>query len=987
MKKLKETILIIEDDAGLIDLISERIHDFGYETVCAFSATEALGWLKINNPLLMVLDYSLPDMTAKEFIAALNPTVQTIPPFVLATGRGDERIAVDMMKLGARDYIIKDSHFLDMIPMVVGRVCVEIENETKLKQTEQALIESYRFNRQIIDSAQEGVVVYDKELKFITWNPFMEKLTGFKESDVIGKCALDIFPVLKDTIVEENSLSALEGILKPEIEFDYISTVSGKRIWVSDEVSTLRNVDGEIIGAISIIRDITARKNAESEVQRVSEHYQAIIEKSPAGFVLLDSEGLFKYFSPSALRMFGFDKSDIFPIHPNDLTHPDDLPLVLENLGRIIQDPTFTPVLEYRFKHKSGEWMWIESTFSNLFDDPAVGSIVINFRDITERKLAEMVLLESESRYHALFSSSFEAIFLTIPDGSILSANEAACTMFGFTEDELCRGGRNMIVDISDPRLAPAMEEREKNGKFSGELTFIRANGEKFPAELSSSVFKDKDGNIRTSMIIRDITERKRAQIELQANRDVLNKLLYASIEFIDSDFDTIDYKKTTDNILEISGAKYTAFNLFEEDGLDFTTVAFSGYDDNQQNTKSILGFELINKKWKYDPKRASKLGDRIITRFDSLFDLANFALPKAVISIVEKMFNVGEVWVIQIIKSKKVVGDYTLLFTAGNTLKNREIVELYANQVGLFIERLNSEKALRKSEEIYRNLVMRIPDGVYKSTRAGKFIDVNPAMIKMLGYESKEEILGIDILSDLYFDVADRQVNIGHNQKEVMSEFRLKKKDGTGIWIEDHGWFNVDTHGNVISHEGVLRDITGRKLAEESLKASEDKYRTMIEFSNDLIWTLDLEGKFMFMNRVALDTTGLVFEEWNGKSFEPLIMSEDLPQINDVFMRTAKGETCSYELRFKKSDESILTILVNSSPIYVAGKIEGVVSFGRDITDRKRAERALDEKMNELIRFHDLTVDRELTMIELKKEVNSLLRKTGNNEKYKIIQ
>ncbi|HET7733517.1 MAG TPA: PAS domain S-box protein, partial [Paludibacter sp.] len=478
MEKLKETILIIEDDAGLIELISERIQDFGYETHCTSSATEALGWLKINIPLLMVLDYSLQDMTAKEFITALNPTVQTIPPFVLATGRGDERIAVDMMKLGARDYIIKDSNFLDMIPLVVSRICVEIENEKKLKQTEQALIESNRFSKQIIDCAREGIVVYDKDLRFITWNPFMEKLTGFKESDVVGKWALDVFPVLKDTIVIENALSALQGVIKPEIEFDYFSTVWGKRIWVSEEVSTLRNVKGEIIGAVSILKDITARKNAESEANRVNKHYQAIIEKSPAGFVLLDSDGLFKYFSPSALRMFGFDKPDILPVHPNDLTHPDDLPFVLGNLERLIQDPKLTPVLEYRFKHKSGEWKWIESTFSNLFDDPAVESIVINFRDITERKLAEMVLLESENRYHALFSSSFEAIFLTSPDGTILSANEAACTMFGFTEEELCRGGRSRVVDLSDPRLAPALAEREKNGKYNGELTFVRANGE-----------------------------------------------------------------------------------------------------------------------------------------------------------------------------------------------------------------------------------------------------------------------------------------------------------------------------------------------------------------------------------------------------------------------------------------------------------------------------------------------------------------------------
>jgi PAS domain S-box-containing protein len=297
------------------------------------------------------------------------------------------------------------------------------------------------------------------------------------------------------------------------------------------------------------------------------------------------------------------------------------------------------------------------------------------------------------------------------------------------------------------------------------------------------------------------------------------------------------------------------------------------------------------------------------------------------------------------------------------------------------------SEKALRKSEEIYRNLVTRIPDGVYESTPDGKFIDVNPAMVKMLGFESKEDILKVDIISDLYFDANDRNVKVINNQNSVMSVFRMKRKDGMGIWIEDHGWYNTDKQGNIISHEGVLRDITERKLAEDALKASEDKYRTMIEYSNDLIWTIDGEGNFKFMNHVGLSTTGLDFDEWKGKSFVPLIMEEDLPMVQDVFFRTMNGEACTYELRFKKQDGVVLTILVNTSPIYVSGKIEGVVSFGRNITDEKLAQQALNEKMNDLIRFHNLTVGRELTMIELKKEVNTLLKQTGNVEKYRIVE
>ena len=133
--------------------------------------------------------------------------------------------------------------------------------------------------------------------------------------------------------------------------------------------------------------------------------------------------------------------------------------------------------------------------------------------------------------------------------------------------------------------------------------------------------------------------------------------------------------------------------------------------------------------------------------------------------------------------------------------------------------ERKQSEKALRESEELYRNLIVRLPDAVYKSTHDGKFVSVNPAMVKMLGYESDEELMAIDIQSQLYFEPTDRESLVLQEELEEMGVFRLKKKDGSEIWIEDHGWYNTDNEGKILFHEGIMRDITDRKLAEEEIK------------------------------------------------------------------------------------------------------------------------------------------------------------------------
>ena len=134
-------------------------------------------------------------------------------------------------------------------------------------------------------------------------------------------------------------------------------------------------------------------------------------------------------------------------------------------------------------------------------------------------------LQESEERYRSFFDNSIDAVLLTSPDGGILKANSEACRIFGYTEEELCQVGRNGVVDPSDPRLSEVLLERNRTGKFRGELTFIRKDGKKFPGEISTAVFKNRDGAIRTSMIIQDITERKQAEEVIKRSESKYRKL------------------------------------------------------------------------------------------------------------------------------------------------------------------------------------------------------------------------------------------------------------------------------------------------------------------------------------------------------------------------------------------------------------------------------------------------------------------------------
>jgi len=176
--------------------------------------------------------------------------------------------------------------------------------------------------------------------------------------------------------------------------------------------------------------------------------------------------------------------------------------------------------IDYRIILPDGEERAVHTQAEIIFEKniPVRAEGIV--QDITERKRTEIALCESEEQYRAFFENSIDAVLLTSPDGTINAANPAACKIFGMTEEEITRAGRNGIVDVSDPRLKYGLEERARTGKFRGELNYRRKDGTIFPGEVSSAFFKDKNGLVKTVMLIRDITERKQIEEALRKSEE-----------------------------------------------------------------------------------------------------------------------------------------------------------------------------------------------------------------------------------------------------------------------------------------------------------------------------------------------------------------------------------------------------------------------------------------------------------------------------------
>jgi len=271
---------------------------------------------------------------------------------------------------------------------------------------------------------------------------------------------------------------------------------------------------------------------------------------------------------------------------------------------------------------------------------------------------------------------------------------------------------------------------------------------------------------------------------------------------------------------------------------------------------------------------------------------------------------------------------------------------------------RIHANELLHEREIIYHNLLDKLPDGVYKSTHAGKFVEVNPAMVDMLGYETKEELMEIDIPTQLYFEPGERESEILEEKYVEMGIYRLKKKDGSEIWVEDHGWYVLDDNRNVIFHEGIMRDVTDRKKTEEELSRQKNFFEQLFMQSSLSTQILDPEGWCERINPKLSEIFGVEPQHIEGKLYnifkdESIIQGGVIPYLEKTFY---EGKPSEWEVYFdiglaaesqniEVKEKKKVWYSNRAYPIFDdKGKVINVIIQHQDITDKKHAERELIE-------------------------------------------
>ena len=389
-----------------------------------------------------------------------------------------------------------------------------VEDISERKQAEKALRQSEQFNRQVISNAQEGVIVYDREFRYLVWNRFMEGLSGVPAARVLGKNAFDLFPHLREQNVEPLLRRALAGETVQSHDVPFLVRETSKSGWMSGTYSPHFGPDGEIIGVIGIIRDITERKQAEEALTATEEKFRKAFDSCPDPMgIRTFPEGRLLEINDAFVRASGYSREEAVDKTVKEL----GIWVSMEDWDRanaLIARDGRVRDLEVDLRSKAGEPV-LALLSAERIDLGGLPCVLFVARDITERKRAEEALHESEERFRTLVENATVGIYRTTPDGRVLMANPTLVKMMGCDsfEELACRNLEEEGFEPNYPR-SEFKARLEREGEITGlEEAWVRRDGTTIFVREGARAKRGPNGNVLYyDGIVEDITERRRAE-------------------------------------------------------------------------------------------------------------------------------------------------------------------------------------------------------------------------------------------------------------------------------------------------------------------------------------------------------------------------------------------------------------------------------------------------------------------------------------------
>ena len=822
-------------------------------------------------------------------------------------------------------------------PAVSG-IVANFSDITEQRRMEEALRESELVATTTIEGMADGVMLVNMDGKVTYVNKAFEKLLGYRMEELAGTSAVAL-PTYRGSKDKKRAREALKNVIeKGSAEpIDMIAlTKSGAEIPINFTASVVKDARGNPKTLVAVIRDVTERRKAEEALKESEQRFRAIFDSAVDGMVLANP-GNKKFYTCNRMfsQMLGYSQEEIKNLGVVDIHPSEDLPYVMQQFERQVRGE-ITLAENIPVKRKDGSIFYADVN-SSLITVAGESYIMGTFRDITERRQMEEALREGEKRLRDIAENSREWIWEVDTEGKYTYSSRIVESLLGYKPEEILE---KHFYDLFHP------DDREslKQGAFEAFARkepfheFVNSNvskdGKTIWLSTSGIPLFDDGGNLvgyRGSDI--DITERKQAEERIKRSweiQTVLNDLLRISLTDISLEKQLQLFLERIVTVSSFALESRGAIFLAEERTDVLVLKAQHRLSESLLSVcarvpfgRCLCGMAALSGKVQY----ADIVDERHDNQYEGMTPHGHYCVP--------------------IMSGNKVLGVINLYVSEGHTRDETEegFLKAVSDVIAGIIERKQAEESLRKSEAQLRTIFGEAAIGIMLLDMNAKPLEVNHALLKMIGY-SMEEFRSISYPDyvhpdDLANDFEFFGEMVAGKRNDYRVEKRFIRKDGGLVWTNQTLSLIRDAEGNPQYLVILVEDISERRRAEEDVRRLSDAVR----MSTDSIVVTDMRGKILDGNEASVRMYGTDnrADLIGMKAFDIIAPEDRETAFEKMKEAIEKGYVSGLEYHILTRDGRTMLVEASTSVMRGSkGEPVGFVGVSRDITERKRMEEAL---------------------------------------------
>jgi PAS domain S-box-containing protein len=907
-----------------------------FETGHAFVASEADNALGKGNPLTIVKD-------------ADTVQAQIVIPLIR---NGELVAAMFVQHFQPRDWKNEEIHLAEETAERVQTAIERTRAEERLRDSEE------RF-RALISQTTAGITQADLESRITFANPRFCEMLGYTESELLGKT---IWELTYTDDLQEN-IRLYKRMLTQGTSYQFEKRFirkDGSHLWTSVSVTSIYDANGNAIGGVGVVLDISERKRIEEARRIENERFMRFINSNITGIVIGDAQGKIFLANDYYLNLLGMTRQDFVEqkVDWKKFTPPEWLPAD-EKAIRELQERGISEPYEKEYIRSDGRRVPVYIVNASLpGPDKEIAAFVL---DISERKRAEEQLRISEDRLRLAVAGGNIGIWDIDLRRRDRAWSKEAKAIYGLAENEHLDYERQLSLIHPDDRAG--VDEMVKKFRDHGTLKqlnlehrIVHPDGTLRWVEVQGeAIYEDEPLPVRLIGTIVDITERKQYEQSLieygrrQTALYTLSDQLHRTNTLEDV------FNASLDAILSALQCDRASILLFDETKV-MHFVAWRGLSEEYR--KATDG----HSPWKYGEQNPIPI---------SYDDINTADLSDSLKAVVAKE-GIGSLAFIPIVFQGKLIGKFMVYFNTPHvfTTSELDLGLTIARQLAAGVDRKRNEEALRESQQRLSLTYDHAAIGIVETNLKGDIVQCNDEYSRLIGY-TKEEILGWSI-EDITYE-ADRLIESKLYEELTAGklpfyrlEKRYVKKDGSLVWGEVVRSVVRDSSGKALYGIGAVFDITERKQREEAIRARTEEIETLMEVNPIGIFVAhDPECTRITANPAGYQLVQMPMSSYaNVSKSAPAeeqptykvfrndveIPAEDLPMQASARLGMDIEEK-NLELRFENGSRK--HVYVFAKPLFDNnGKSRGAIAAMLDITDRIENENALRESEERFTRF-----------------------------------